>query len=89
MTYRFNDSQENINKALIAEGKRFQDKLYVELNNLFLSIQTGKEKLTIHNLNRLYILIDIVFPSLPDNFEFLTHEHWRDEVSELPGFLEV
>ena len=62
------------------------DKAYYELNDLYLSIQSGKTVLT----KKVYFQLDNLLSQVyPQQTEPEMHEHWWSDFRKLPGWLNV
>ena len=67
---------------------------YVELNNLYLSIECGETSLTVTTANRLRVLVGKLDESRPvDSFECymdsVISQYWETEFEKLPGWFDV
>lgn len=60
---------------------------FVELNNLYLSIERGETSLTIHSKNRLFNLLERVYPAGAG--EDVMREYWWQEFQLLPNWINV
>jgi hypothetical protein len=59
------------------------DLAYIELNNTYLRIERGEEKMTIHNRNNMCILVGLIYAGDPD-----MRDWWYNEIEKLPGALD-
>ena len=69
---------------LVEEKKVKADSAYIELNNLYLSIQRGDVKLTRKEYNQLDSLLGQVY-----THGDMMHDWWWKEFQRLPGWLNV
>jgi hypothetical protein len=60
------------------------DEDFVTLNNLYLAIESGKVKITVYKANLLRTLISSIWPQTDP-----MREWWMNELSDLPGYLNV
>lgn len=67
-----------------AEERRIQ-LAYINLNNLYLSVERGETKMSIHVQNDLYRLAGIVYPF---KSEPVMSEYWLAEFEKLPNWFE-
>lgn len=70
-----------------------QDSAYIELNNLYLSIESGDIKMKAGTLNTLWHLVSIAYPTKglnPTSFVYMMQNeivnHWHSEIEKLPNF---
>lgn len=66
------------------EERRLQNAAYIQLNNLYLSIERGCEKLTITLANKLRILVDSAYDR-----DDPMRDWWMSEFTELPRWFDV
>lgn len=57
---------------------------YVELNNLYLSIERGQDRMTITNSNRLRVLAQKAYGRTDPFIDW-----WQNEFTKLPGWYDV
>lgn len=62
-----------------------EQKAYIELNNLYISIECGDTKLTITTANRLRVLVSKAYDRMDD----VMPEWWANEFTKLPNWLSV
>lgn len=65
-----------------------QNLAWIALNNLYLRIERGDEKLTIHSSNTLRTLVMQTYPE-HDLFSDKVREHWQSEFEKLPNWFNV
>lgn len=70
-----------------------QDAAYVELNNTYLAVESGKRKLTAGLLNTLWVLVEKAYPFYHvtmNSFQMMMQKeiiaHWNAEIEKLPNF---
>lgn len=68
-----------------AEIERQANLAYIELNNLYLQIQSGKKRLTITTANTLRVLVGKAYPS---GDSILTN-WWNEQFQRLPNWNNV
>jgi hypothetical protein len=69
-----------------AERKqRIIDQAFINMNNLYLSCESGKTRMSITVQNELYQLVGIVYPF---RSEQIMNEYWQSEFEKLPNWFE-
>lgn len=68
-----------------------ENKLFVELNNLYLAIERNKIHLSITNANRLRVLVNELYPTKGlSGFQLMIQndirDHWEQEFRKLPDW---
>ncbi len=84
-TYKFETKKQRIEVNIDITPKREplpEEAAYIELNNLYLALESGKEKMSITNRNKLEVLLDEAYP---DHCETLIN-WWYEEFYKLPDF---
>jgi hypothetical protein len=69
----------------VDEKKAAQDAAYIVLNNLYLSVARGEQKLTVRIANELRVLLDSAY----DRTDEVMRDWWMYEFYKLPGWLNV
>lgn len=69
-----------------AEKMVKQTLAYIALNNLYLNIEAGREKLTVHTANDLRVLAGRAYDRQEDEMML---EWWEGEFRKLDGWLNV
>lgn len=68
----------------VDEKKAAQDAAYIVLNNLYLSVERGEQKLTVRIANELRELLGSAYESNDSMIDW-----WMGEFFKLPGWLNV
>lgn len=79
-------SQKTVSQMMQELQNMSKDRLYVQLNNLFLSIERGDVKLTIRNAHFLLALAGSIWNDPAEDF---IRDDWMNEFQKLPGWLNV
>ena len=81
------DVQEQRRLKLIALAEKLvaQTAAYIELNNLYLRLERGDERLTIHTGNTMRLLVDRAY----DKDDEIMRDYWLEQFTRLPGWLDV